>query len=146
MDDARLPLLGRDEESATVRQALEDALAGAGGVITVDGATGMGKSRLVADSLDASASATGGRRIVSGLNRTVRRAPTGCCATRYGPLLGVTRAEPQVMGRALLGSLQRWAPDLLPMASLLADVVQVEVPSTPGVRPDRPAVPRRPDG
>ena len=45
-------------------------------------------------------------------------------------LLGVTRAEPQVMGQALLTTLQRGAPDLLPMASLLADVVQVEVPST----------------
>ena len=35
------------------------------------------------------------------------------------------------MGRALLATLERSAPDLLPMAPLLADVMQVEVPSTP---------------
>ena len=131
VDDARLPLLGRDEESATVRQALEGALGGAGGVITVDGATGMGKSRLVHDSLESSTAATGAQRIV------LRAEPYGASSTYrmlrdpLRTLLGVTRAEPQVMGRALLASLQRWAPDLLPMASLLADVVQVEVPSTP---------------
>ena len=37
VDDSRLPFLGREEETATVRRALEEALSGAGGVITVDG-------------------------------------------------------------------------------------------------------------
>ena len=71
-----------------MRRALADALGGAGGVITVDGATGMGKSRLVHEALDA---ATGTRVPVgssSGPSPTVRRAPTGCCATRCAPSSG----------------------------------------------------------
>jgi class 3 adenylate cyclase/tetratricopeptide (TPR) repeat protein len=131
VDDARLPFLGRDAESATVRRALADALGGAGGVITVDGATGMGKSRLVHEALDTATGTTGARRIV------FRAEPYGASSTYrmlrdpLRTLLGVTRAEPQVMGRALLATLERSAPDLVPMASLLADVVQVEVASSP---------------
>ncbi|HET6966854.1 MAG TPA: AAA family ATPase, partial [Ornithinibacter sp.] len=131
VQDARLPFLGRDEEAAAVRQALEDALAGAGGVITVDGATGMGKSRLVHEALDAVTAATGARRLV------IRGEPYGASSTYrmlrdpLRTLLGVSRAEPDVMGRAMQTTLRRSAPDLLPMAALLADVVQVEVPSTP---------------
>jgi tetratricopeptide (TPR) repeat protein len=129
-----------------VRQSLEAALGGAGGVITVDGATGMGKSRLVHDCLESSTAAAGAERIV------LRAEPYGASSTYrmlrdpLRTLLGVARAEPQLMGQALLTTLRRWAPDLLPMASLLADVVQVEVPSTkesdridPQFRADRTA-------
>ena len=59
-------------------------------------------------------------------------------------LLGLERDTPEAMGQALLATLATVAPDLLPMAPLLADVVQVDVPSTPEVdqldpqyRPDR---------
>ena len=59
-------------------------------------------------------------------------------------LLGLERDTPEAMGQALLATLGQVAPDLLPMAPLLADVVQVDVPSTPEVdqldpqyRPDR---------
>ena len=38
--ESHLPFLGRDAEIATVRSALDDALAGAGGVITITGTTG----------------------------------------------------------------------------------------------------------
>ena len=71
-----------------MRQSLEDALGGAGGVITVDGATGMGKSRLVHDGLESSTAAAVLNASSCGLNRTVPRAPTGCCATRCGPCSG----------------------------------------------------------
>ena len=131
VDDARLPFLGRDEETATVRQALEASLGGAGGVITIDGATGMGKSRLAHEALSAAVAATGVHRLV------IRGEPYGASSTYrllrdpLRTLLGVTRAEPEVMGQSLLATLQRSAPDLLPMASLLADVIQVEVPSSP---------------
>ncbi|MFL6080151.1 MAG: adenylate/guanylate cyclase domain-containing protein [Ornithinibacter sp.] len=129
VDDSRLPFLGRDEESATVRRALEEALAGSGGVVTIDGATGMGKSRLAHEALEAAAAGT--PRIV------LRGEPYGVSSTYrmlrdpLRDLLGVPRAEPEVMGRALLLTLEQSAPDVLPMAPLLADVVQVEVPSTP---------------
>ena len=130
-EESRLPFLGRDEEAATVRRALEEALGGRGGVITVDGATGMGKSRLAHEAVDAVVAATGARRIV------VRAEPYGASSTYrmlrdpLRALLDLPRDAPDVMGEALLTTLARCAPDLLPMAPLLADVVQVTVPETP---------------
>ena len=139
--EARLPFLGRDEEIATVRAALDKALAGAGGVITITGATGMGKSRLAFEAVEASTDA----QVV-----VVRAEPYGA-ASAYRVfrdpvrrLLGLERDTPEAMGQALLATLATVAPDLLPMAPLIADVVQVDVPSTPEVdqldpqyRPDR---------
>ena len=129
--DGRLLFLGRDAELATVHQALEDALRGDGGVITVDGATGMGKSRLAHEALRSSSAAQSAGRLV------LRGEPYGATSTYrmlrdpLRALLGVPRAEPQVMGQALLATLAQSAPDLVPMAPLVADALQVEVPSTP---------------
>ena len=139
--ESRLPFLGRDEELATVRAALDEALSGTGGVITITGATGMGKSRLAFEAVEASTDA----RVV-----VVRAEPYGA-ASAYRVfrdpvrrLLGLERDTPEAMGQALLATLATVAPDLLPMAPLVADVVQVDVPSTPEVdqldpqyRPDR---------
>ena len=50
-DGGRLPLLGRDAELATVRAVLHDAMTGNGGVLTVTGSTGMGKTRLVREAI-----------------------------------------------------------------------------------------------
>ena len=139
-EGARLPFLGRDAEIATVRAALATALGGAGGAITIDGATGMGKSRLAFEALEGSQA-----QVV-----VVRAEPYGA-ASAYRVfrdpvrrLLGLERDTPEAMGQALLATLAKVAPDLVPMAPLIADVVQVDVPSTPEVdqldpqyRPDR---------
>ncbi len=139
--ESRLPFLGRDEELATVRGALDEALGGTGGVITITGATGMGKSRLAFEAV----------KETSEVQVVVVRAEPYGAASAYRVfrdpvrrLLGLERDTPEAMGQALLATLGRVAPDLLPMAPLLADVVQVDVPSTPEVdqldpqyRPDR---------
>ncbi|MDO8122571.1 adenylate/guanylate cyclase domain-containing protein [Isoptericola sp. b490] len=124
----RAPFIGRENELAAVRAALAAALAGDGGVVTVDGATGMGKSRLVSEAL----------RAFPGTDRFVVRAEPYGASSAYrvfrDPLrahLGISRDTPTAMGQALLDSLGRRAPDLVPMAPLLADVVQVDVPATP---------------
>ncbi|MCU0301751.1 MAG: AAA family ATPase [Candidatus Nanopelagicales bacterium] len=139
--DTVLPFLGRDAEVAAARGAMARALGGAGGVLTVVGGTGLGKTRLVAEAL------TGvevDHRIV------VRSEPYGA-ASPYrvlrDPLRALLRLErdtPAAMGQAMLAALRQVAPDLLPMAPLLADVAQVEVPSTaevdqldPQYRPER---------
>lgn len=128
--EARLPFLGRDREIAVLRTALAEALAGAGGVLTVTGATGMGKTRLVREAL----SATDLDHLV-----VLRAEPYGS-ASAYRMLrdpmrglLGIERADPETMGRTLLAALDQVAPDLLPYAPLLADVAQVDVPTTPEV-------------
>jgi class 3 adenylate cyclase/predicted ATPase len=140
VSEARLPFLGRDAELAEVREVLGAALAGEGGVLTVAGGTGMGKTRLVREVL-----------VGSDSNLLVVRAEPYGAASAYRvfrdpirTVLGLERDDPEVMGRALLEVLSRGAPDLLPMAPLVADVVQVDVPTTPEVdaldpqyRPDR---------
>jgi tetratricopeptide (TPR) repeat protein len=137
----RLPLLGRDDELAELRAALERAVRGQGGVITVTGTTGMGKTRLVREAAVA----------LEGVARlTVRAEPYGA-ASSYRVfrdplrlLLGIERGTAGDMGRQLLASLESAAPELLPMAPLIADVAHVDVPSTPEAvvldpqyRPDR---------
>ena len=139
--EGRLPFLGREQELAAVREAVAAALSGTGGAITVAGASGMGKSRLLQEALH-------GMDIA---HRVVVRAEPYGSASAYRVfrdparrLLGIERGEPGAMGRELLAALARVAPELLPMAPLLADVVQVDVPSTPEAdrldpqyRPDR---------
>ena len=129
-DDARLPLLGRDSELHTVREVLSRALGGDGGVVVVRGGAGLGKSRLVAEAL---ASTPQARTAV------LRGEPYGVTSTYrvlrdpMRALLGVLRDAPEPMGAALLDTLRRSAPDLVPLAPLLADVVQAAVPTTPDV-------------
>ncbi len=129
-DDARLPYLGREAEVAQVSQLLGRALAGEGAVLVVDGATGMGKSRLVHEALASAPEAT---RVV------VRGEPYGLTNTYrmlrdpVRALMRIERDTPERMGAVLLETLRRAAPKLLPFAPLLADVAQVSVPSTPEV-------------
>ncbi len=47
--DRRSPLVGRDEELAAAAAAVDDALAGSGGVLIVSGDAGIGKTRLSAE-------------------------------------------------------------------------------------------------
>ena len=142
-DTARLPFLGRDAELAAVRGVLVSALAGSGGVVTVTGPTGMGKSRLVREAADVVPDAT---------LLVVRAEPYGASSSYrvfrdpVRRLMGVTRAGSEAMGRQLLDALEALAPELLPMAPLIADIAHVDVPSTPEVdaidpqyRPDRVA-------
>ena len=64
-------------------------------------------------------------------SRTVRRAPTGSFGTRSGRCSASRAACRRRWARALLDTLEQSAPDLLPLAPLLADVAQVDVPATP---------------
>jgi class 3 adenylate cyclase len=122
-----LPLIGREEELATLRAALERALGGEGGTVTVSAATGLGKSRLITEAM-------------RGLDATVsvvRAEPYGMTSP-YRMLrdpvrlaLGVERGEPEAMTAQALAGFARRMPDLLPMAPLLEDVVNVPIPPTP---------------
>jgi len=127
-EEARLPFRGRDEELRRVLEVLEGAFAGTGGVVTVIGPTGMGKSRLVHEASDA----------VPDLPAFVLRAEPYGQSSAYRlfrdpirQLLGVQRGPSDVMGRELIAGLHVLAPELLPMAPLIADVAAVDVPATP---------------
>ena len=123
----RLPLIGREGELATLVDAIRLGLGGGPGAVTVSGATGMGKSRLVREALEQGPATT---------IMTVRAEPYGAQSSYrvfrdpVRRLLGIERGEPHAMGRALVAGLARLAPDLVPLAPLLADVVHVDVDAT----------------
>jgi class 3 adenylate cyclase/tetratricopeptide (TPR) repeat protein len=138
-----LPVVGRDVELGRLRDALARRRDGEGGVVTVTGPPGLGKSRLVRDAL---ASGDGSARV------ELRAEPYGL-STPYRPLrdpvrelLGIERAESAAMTASLLRKLEDVAPALVPFAPLLGGVAHVDVPPTPEVdaiadryRPDRTA-------
>ncbi len=124
----RLPFLGRDQELTTARDTLVVALGGAGGVLVIEGPPGIGTTRLAQESLDA---AKPPRRLI------LRAEPYGSSSAYrvlrdpLRVLLGIDRGTREEMGADLLSCLEARAPDLLPLAPLLADVVHVGVPATP---------------
>jgi len=79
----RAPIVGRDGELATLRQALDDAFGGRPSVAVVQGEAGVGKTRLV-EELAAEAVARGAQ-VVWG------RSLEGGLAPAYWPWLGVLR-------------------------------------------------------
>ncbi|MFN8158036.1 MAG: adenylate/guanylate cyclase domain-containing protein [Candidatus Nanopelagicales bacterium] len=124
---ASLPLVGRDAEVAEIRAALEEALGGDGGVVTVSAATGLGKSRVISEAM----------RGLEATVVTVRAEPYGMTSP-YRMLrdpvrqaFGVERGEPEEMSRTLLASFERLMPELLPLAPLIEDVVSIPVAPTP---------------
>jgi class 3 adenylate cyclase/predicted ATPase len=135
---SNLPFVGRDAELAAVETVVADR-----GVMTVRGAPGVGKSRLLREALDRRP----GREVV-----TVRgeqfRATTSYRALRdpVRVLLGIHRGSPEAMAGQLSAIIESVAPDLTPYAALIGDVVAVPVPPSPAVealapefRPDRTA-------
>lgn len=118
------PFRGRDDELRRLTAALRapDAC-----VVEVTGESGAGKSRLVEEAVRASERSP----------LTVRGEPNGAAtpylALRDGlrELLGIEIATRDEMGAALHDTVERRAPQLLPMLPLLADAVDVDVAPTP---------------
>lgn len=130
VDRSNLPLVGRDEELAAFRAALDVALSGEGGVITVTAPTGLGKSRLITEGLRG-----------QGIPRVVVRAEPYGATSPYRMLrdplraaFGVQRAAPDEMAAAFLSAFRERLPGQLPFAPLLADVVNIPIPETPESR------------
>ncbi|NHA67640.1 adenylate/guanylate cyclase domain-containing protein [Phycicoccus flavus] len=127
-EERRLPFVGRESERRLAAGVVTEALGGAGGVLVVEGGTGLGKSRLVHEVLAAAGRAD---------RLTLQAEPYGASSAYrvlrdpLRSLLGIERADPATMGGALVRAVQESAPDLLPLLPLLADVVQVPVPPTP---------------
>ncbi len=138
-----LPLVARDEELATLRRAVEGAIAGSGGVLSIVGAMGLGKTRLL-------------REATADLDPTLlislRAEPYGANSAYrvfrdpIRALLGVERRGMAEMRQALEKGAALADPDLLPWLALLGDVTHIDVEPSPEVdalaprfRPDRVA-------
>ncbi|MDQ3470001.1 MAG: AAA family ATPase, partial [Actinomycetota bacterium] len=140
--DQHLPMIGRDAEVAVILAAIARVTTGAGSVLTIAGAAGLGKTRLAQETIN-----------TSGLPMLVARSEPYGAASPYHSfrdplrrLLGIERDDAAAMATSLLAAIDRLAPELRPFAPLLGDVVHIEVPTTPEVeaiasrhRPDRTA-------
>ncbi len=140
---AAFSFVGREAELRTVRETLSAAAAGRGSVVSIVGAAGLGKSRLLREAL-----AEPGPLPVLRL----RAEPYGSASPfrvfrdPIRELLRIERADPASMRAALERGVARAAPDLSPLLALIGDVAHVEVPPSaevaaiePRFRPDRSA-------
>jgi class 3 adenylate cyclase/tetratricopeptide (TPR) repeat protein len=140
---AELPLLGRDAELAVVRDAVAGLAAGRGGVLTIVGDAGMGKSRLLREAL---AGAADRPSIAVTAEAYGANSPYRVFRDPLRRILGVDRGDTPTMADALQRGVAALAPGLLPLVPLLGDAAQVELAPTPAVaaidpqfRPDRTA-------
>jgi class 3 adenylate cyclase/tetratricopeptide (TPR) repeat protein len=136
-----LPLVARDEELETLERAVERAMAGEGGVITIVGEMGLGKTRLLREAIS---------DLDPALRISLRAEPYGAISAYrvfrdpIRSLLGVERGSAAEMREALREGAARAAPGLLPWLALLGEVAHVDVEPSPEVsalaprfRPDR---------
>lgn len=140
---AELSFTGRAAEFNVLLSAAESALAGSGTVVTIVGATGVGKTRLI-DEL---------RAATSGMTALEFQAEQSGSTSPYRgfrdplrTLLGIERSDQAAMAQALKAAVTDLAPRLLPWLPLIGDVTHIDVPPTPEVdsielrfRPDRTA-------
>jgi len=123
-----LPFIGREKELVEIRAAVEAWQSGAGGVVTIVGDTGSGKSRLAREAVPGETDAE---------MMALRAEPYGA-ASPYRPfrdpvrrLLGIERGPQDDMVLKLIAGVERIDPSLLPLAPLLGDLAHVDAPATP---------------
>ena len=121
-----LPFHGRDAELRMVVEIVTTcARVGQGGVMTISGDTGIGKTRLIAEVLQR----------CPGLDTLTLQAEPYAADNPYwafrDPMrraLGIARADHSEMSRALAKAVPRIAPDLSWALPLIGDVLQILVP------------------
>ncbi|HLX89070.1 MAG TPA: AAA family ATPase, partial [Acidimicrobiales bacterium] len=123
-----LPFRGRDKELTTLLEAAADARAGTGKVVVVEAERGAGKSRLVAELLEAAAPA----QIL-----TLQGEPHAA-ALAYLPfhaglrrLMGVDDDDRAKAGHQLTAAVAERCPGLTPYVALLAPLVDAQAAATP---------------
>jgi class 3 adenylate cyclase/tetratricopeptide (TPR) repeat protein len=139
-----LPFRGRDAELETIVGIVNTcSRVGRGGMMTISGRTGVGKSRLIAEVLER----------CSGMDTvTLQAEPNGIDNPYWAfrdPIrrqLGIERAPQAEMRRQLLSAIVKTAPELEWALPLLGDVTQIQVDDNeqtsaiePRFRPERTA-------
>lgn len=127
----RLPLAGRAVELAALDQALAAAVRGAGGVVTITGEPGAGKSRLVQELLLDERIAA---RFVARFTPADEGTPYGGLRASLRDLAGIADdAEPAAAGERLTDWVESIAPALTPWIPLLAIPFGAAVAETPDI-------------
>jgi len=140
-DGEQGPTVGRRQERAALGQAVDALASGEGGVVSLTGPAGIGKSHLLRDTLKR----LGGipalklRADPYGMNSPYRAFQDGLRAW-----LGIEADSPAAMRERLRERVSQVAPDLLPYLAFIGDVARIDVEPSPEVaaieprfRPDR---------
>ncbi len=124
-----LRIVGRERELYVLGDHLDRARAGLGGAVELVGDAGIGKSRLV-EEVESLASTMVVVDMVCDEYRSLM--PYGSVSMLVRHCLGVdAHADPARVAGALLGVVDRLAPELRPWTPLLAAAARTEVPPTP---------------
>ncbi|MBD3942150.1 AAA family ATPase [Microbacterium sp. NEAU-LLC] len=128
LSEQAAPFTGRAAELARLRALLTDAAHGVGGVVTVTGPAGIGKTRLVEHALAETPlpvwRSRGDRYGASTPYRTTQ--------SLLRPLLGIPpAATPAEAAQVLIDAVAQHAPALASWAPLLGAAVGADVPETP---------------
>jgi class 3 adenylate cyclase/tetratricopeptide (TPR) repeat protein len=129
-DTDALPLVGRREEIEVIDRALDEFATGAGGVVSIIGAAGLGKSRLLRAALER----------LEGLPVWQLRGEPHGTASPYRvfreplrTLLGIERCSAGEMREVLIDRVTDADRSLLPYVSLLGDITRIETEASPEV-------------
>lgn len=125
------PIVGREEELALLRGALDAAQMRQFGLVELVGEPGMGKSRLVAE---VRTQALGFAQLSLAGEQYAQAVPYGAWRNALRQLVGLTpdRSREEA-GAQLAPFVTGMMPDLAPWLPLLANPFDAEVPSTPEV-------------
>lgn len=127
----QLPLIGRDGELATLRQAVAQARDGAGALIEIVGEAGVGKTRLLEAMRD---DAKGLRQLHAVCEAYTAHTPYSLWRELLREFMGFGRDDPEaVIAEHLRESVRSAAPELLPWLPLIAIAFDVDVEPTPEV-------------
>ena len=126
-----LPIVGREEELALLRGALDAARMRQFGLVELVGEPGMGKSRLVAE---VRTQALGFAQLSLAGEQYAQAVPYGAWRNALRQLVGIMPDRSREEAGAQLAPLVTgMMPDLAPWLPLLANPFDAEVPSTPEV-------------
>jgi class 3 adenylate cyclase/tetratricopeptide (TPR) repeat protein len=124
----RMPLIGRQPELAVVREAVQRAQEGIGGMVEIVGETGSGKSRLLSEARELAA----GMGFVHSTGEAyTQTTPYVLWRDTLRQLLGLSWNDTdEVVLDRLHAEITANHPDLLPWLPLLAIVIDAEAPTT----------------
>jgi class 3 adenylate cyclase/tetratricopeptide (TPR) repeat protein len=139
-----LPFHGRtDELRELVAIVSTCATVGRGGIMTISGEVGVGKSRLIAEVIDR---CPGLDTLLAQAEPPGKDNPYWAFRDPMRRMLGIDRDSQQVMARQLAASVGKRAPALKWAIPLIADVIHIDVPDNedtvaidPRFRPERTA-------
>jgi len=140
-DGEQGPTVGRRQERVALRQAVDALASGEGGVVSLTGPAGIGKSHLLRDTLKRleGIPAFKLRADPYGMNSPYRAFQDGLRSW-----LDIEADGPAAMRERLKERVSQIAPDLLPYLAFIGDVARIDVEPSPEVaaieprfRPDR---------